>query len=206
VLRRLYTPPVAMRITARMSAAGLVPFGDGDLVLPGRYTVEVDDPEVGTMQVEVVVEGGRPVCEALEVRRHHGGPPVSAESLRRVALGRYLRASAALAAMRVRENQDGSMTVEPVEANDADEAGRLRDADKRAGGRGRRRTITDDHLREVAAVYTAELVRAREGGQRAPTAAVAKRWAVAAPTASRWVRLAREAGHLGPPRDREGQA
>lgn len=187
-----------MRVTGQLGG-GFAPFGDadGDLVLPGRYVVEVDEPSVGhTLELQVVIDDGRPVCESLTVRRRPGGPAVSAETIRKVTLGRYLRASAAVAAMRARANSDGSMTLEPIEPTD--DAAALVDADRRAAGRGRRRAITDDHLAEVARVYEAELGRVRDSGQAGPTAAVAKQWKVAAPTASRWVREARRRGHLPP--------
>lgn len=177
-----------MRITGRLGG-GFTPFGDADgLYLPSRYSFEVDDTPAGVLVVDVVVEDGRPVAESVAVRRHPGGPSVTAESLRRIALGRYLRASAAVAAMSGSQNADGSITLEPVDASvDADA---LVDADRRAAGRGRRREITAAHLIEVARVYQA--------GQPRPTTAVAEAWNVSVPTASRWVREARRRGHLPP--------
>ncbi len=196
-VRLRYGPSVGIRITGRLGG-GFVPFGDpeGHLFLPCRYTLEDDEAAAGNLEVDVVVEDGRPIAERVIVQRRPGGPSVTAESLRTIPLGRYLRASAVIAAMKGEQKDDGSITLEPVEAtSDADT---LVDADRRAAGRGRRRTVTADHLAEVARVYEAELGRAREGGQAGPTAAVARHWTVARPTASRWVRLARERGFLAP--------
>lgn len=53
-----------------------------------------------------------------------------------------------------------------------------------------RRTITDDLLREVAAVYRREI-------DHAPTVAVGRHLGVAMRTARLYVRRARDAGHLG---------
>lgn len=187
-----------MKMQVTIRGGGLAPFGDAGLVLPGRYTAEIEFDadeaatlKVGGVRLDVVVENGQPVCEAVTVRRHSDPEmgPVTAERLRGIALVRLLRASAAAAAMRdAQRNPDGSWTFEPAGPADA---GRLIDADRRAAGRGRRREVTPAHLKEVAAVY-------RAAGPNAPTSAVAKKWKVARPTASRWVARARDAGLLGP--------
>lgn len=57
--------------------------------------------------------------------------------------------------------------------------------------RNRNRKITDDLLREVAEVYRANV-------DNGPTQAVAERFVKAPSTAALYVKLARNAGHLGP--------
>jgi hypothetical protein len=56
----------------------------------------------------------------------------------------------------------------------------------------RRRVATSDHLRQVAEVYRAAL-----SDGEPPTLAVAERFSTSHSNAARWVRQAREAGHLG---------
>jgi hypothetical protein len=111
------------------------------------------------------------------------------EMLRKVTLRRYLRESAIAYSIRVTV-QDG---VEVVSASGTgDERLLTRAAQHRA-----RRQITDEFLREVAAVYSE--------AETKPTVAVMRQFHGARATASRWIREARNRGFIPEQATKENQ-
>jgi len=160
------------------SDEGMVPYGTEGLYLQTRYAFEVDDPECPVLlEIHVAVVDGQPRCAELRCRPRLGGPPVSSESLRRVALARYLRDSTTLYSVRVEFDEDGRVMFEQTTGT-GDEALLARAA------RAPRRQMTDDLLRDVARVYSEAYSK--------PTLAVMRRFHVSRPTAGRWVALARD--------------
>jgi hypothetical protein len=158
---------------------GMVPYGTEGLHLPPHYAVKVDDPDCPVLvEVHVAVVDGQPRCAELRCRPRPGGPPVSSESLRRVALARYLRISTEMYSGRVEFNEHGEvMFVQTTGPGDEPLLAR-------AAQRGPRKQMTDELLRDVARVYSE--------AKSKPTLAVMRRFHVSRPTAGRWVALARK--------------
>jgi hypothetical protein len=166
----------------------MVPYGTEGLQLPPRYAVEVDDPNCPVLvEVHVVVVDGQPRCAELRCRPKSGGPPVTSESLRRVALARYLRESTTAYAQRVEFDEHGQV-VFAQSTGTGDQPLLARAAQKRP-----RQQMTDELLRKVARVYSE--------AESKPTLAVMRHFYLSRPTAGRWVGLAREHGFLPPASD-----
>ncbi len=162
---------------------GLVPYGTEGLHLPPRYAVEVDDPECPFLvEIHVAVVDGQPRCAELRCRPRPGGPPVTSEGLRRVALARYLRESTVAYAEHLVLDEHGEVMFGRATGT-GDESLLARAAQRRP-----RRQMTDDLLRDVARVYTE--------AESKPTVAVMRHFQVSRPTAGRWVMTARERGFL----------
>jgi hypothetical protein len=165
---------------------GMVPYGTvGGLHLPPRYAVAVNDPDCPVLvEVHVAVVDGQPRCAELRCRPRPDGPPVSSESLRRVALARYLRQSAAMYSIRVSLDEKGDVIFMQATGT-GDEADLAQ-----AAGRQPRRQMTEDLLRDVARVYSEATSK--------PVLAVMRRFELSRPTAGRWVMEARKRGFLPP--------
>lgn len=184
----------------------------GPFALPERIwaTITPDDASVPVCRLEVVVEHGRPVCNGLRLERRPGGPPVTGTELRAVPVAEYVRRAAdeLLRELVATENPDGPVTLTdpqfgtvPVNSERFDDqhvairvVGLTLTKAYRATTRAPRKRgpITDDVLREVAAVY-----RAASFAGPAPTNAVRDQMGVSRATAGRWVAMARERGLLG---------
>lgn len=164
-----------------LGGADMTPYGSEGLYLMTRYAVEVDDPESPVIsEVHVEVIDGKPECIELRCWPRPGGAPVSSEALRSVPLRRYLRQSTTLYSERVEFH--GEVELHSATGT-GDEPLLIRAAKQRP-----RQEMTDEFLREVAAVYSE--------AESKPTAAVMARFPSSRATASRWVALARERGFL----------
>lgn len=155
-----------------------------------RFWLVVDDPELAyLLELGVDSRDGTAKCVELCCRQREGGPPVTAEGLRRVRVSRYLADPTIHEVWQRRPQSSGRTLYTPVVGGD-DLADYLR-ARRREERRGRRR-ITDDDLRRVADVYRVALASGA-----APTAEVeAKLRLQSRAQAARWVAKAREAGYL----------
>jgi hypothetical protein len=155
-----------------------VSLGPG-LIVPREQRLSTD---VGPYEVElhVVFEEGRFVCDRLTVERKLGGPPVTTEGIREIPVAALVRAAAEVSIWRSRSTDDGGIKAVP---------GWPLQVPTRAPGAG----PGDEHLRAVAATY--QLAYAT--GAR-PTKAVMERFGLPRATASRWIALARKRGLLGP--------
>ncbi len=170
---------------------GLVPYGTEGLHVMPRYAFEVDDPQCPTLlEIHVAVIDGQPQCAELRCRPRPGGPPVTSESLRWVALSQYVRASAELYCVRVVGHDEGQVVVSATGTGDGPLLAR-------AAQQHPRQQMTDELLRDVARVYS-------EAGSK-PTIAVMRRFHLSRPTAGRWVGIARKRGFLPklPPKARK---
>lgn len=163
-----------------VSAVGMVPYGSEGILLPRRYAVEIDDPDCPVL-VELHVEmiDDQPRCSELRLRPKPEGPTVMSENLRQIPLAKYLRESTAMYSMRIEFDDEGEVLF--AQATGSSDIPPL----ARAGNRRQRRQITDEFLRQVAKVYTAN-VRSK------PTLAVMRHFPTSRATASRWVAAARE--------------
>jgi len=147
---------------------------------PHRLRVEQDG-----YRVEVVAAydagDGRFVCDQLTIRRRQGGPPVTSEALREVAVAELVRLAIYEQVVKALPQAQTPVT--------------LSERARAGGGPG------DQDLRAVVNTY----VFAHLAG-RPPVKAVMERLGLPRSTANRWVALARERGLLGPatPRKAEG--
>jgi len=182
-------------VVTRNRARGFVPIA-GNLMVPGCYTVAVDDPAC-PYRVELDVEvdrGSQPRCVQLRTFQRDEGSPVTGEGLRRVKVTEYVRSSVLAAAMRITETREGTVWMEPVgEDDDPDPFTTWR----RTGGRGRGR-LTGDELVQVASIYR-EAVKLN----KPPTETVKKVLNLSRSTAGRQVMEARRRGFLEPAKPRQ---
>ena len=186
----------AMRVRS-VAASGFGGEGEmieyGNVRLPARFKAEAtgdDLPYRVTLTGVATVEDGAQ-WEEVVVSRVEGGPPVTSAGVRAVPFGRILRLAV-----------EGF--AEEVVRTPTDAAGGR--ALPLTGGtplvdevlhRRRRWLLTDEHLREVAAVYR-QGSKLPPAGLPAPTEAVRKHFGVPHPTAARWVATARARGLLEP--------
>lgn len=189
-----------------------------DFAVPASFPVTVapDDAALPVCHILVAFEGRKPTCADLRLEQRE--QPIDGTMLRKVPLSTYLREAVAHAAFRftrdraaaekAREELGGQVGRE--REVDGEPAWVFREPDKsmsadvlevrgvaKKSSRQPRRGIplTDDDLRDIAAMYR-EAVRV----SRAPTEALAQRMGVSRPTMSRWIAKARERGFLGPAR------
>ena len=198
----------AFEIDTHRGDAELVPFGE-KLALPERFeaTITPHDPQQPVCHLTIALEDGRPVCTSMTLDRQGASSRITSVNLR-VPLSEYVRAAIDHGRIGHRrfaaEGQltataggetlpvyseptgDGYRAIPTVGAGDTPD---YAEATKRR----RRRVIDDALMRKVAATYKAALA-AGEG----PTQAIAHQEYVSRSTASRWVKEARKAGHLGP--------
>jgi hypothetical protein len=186
----------------------VVPLGEGIAVHKYVY-YDLDEPWLPYL-ARAVVENtlAGPRCVDLRLIARPGGPPVTPEGLRRVPLGKVVRA--------VERHQDVLHTMDqasleglPSHMREAIGEGPAwgaggrrargdRDAYRRALARqraeGRRWRLDEATLHEVAAVY-----REANAVGKWPTAAVQEQFGLATRgQAAKWVRRARQEGQLAP--------
>lgn len=158
------------------------------------------DEQVGPWEVVISWRegvGGAVVCTGLALSLRQGAPVAAVTS----TLVRALPVAALIAAARrERFAEAGGHLVEAVaEGQVVDVSAKLLDGLTTASQAwsavptGRRRELGPQHFRDVAAEYS----KAENTGSP-PLMAVEKRWTVSRPTASRWVKEARDLGLLPP--------
>jgi hypothetical protein len=158
-----------------------------DVRVPAALTATFEFEQDHTFALELAMREGHPVCERVEVARNPARGPLTGDELRRIPLANWIEFAYTGSAM-IRTHLEGTVgTWEPIESEE--EVERVADLLTRSR---RRNAITDTFLRDVAKVY-----REHEGA--APTAAVKEAFLVSHSTAARYVRLARERGHLPKP-------
>lgn len=146
--------------------------------LPEAFTARWEHETDHTVEMDVKVIGGQPVCDAIRVQRNPARPPLSGAELRRLPVANWLAFACQQAALRA---PGGGLlvpiTTEAEAAEAADEIGR----------RLKRRRVTDELLREVASVYNSS--------DDAPEA-VKDTFYVSLSQAFRYIKKAREAGFI----------
>jgi hypothetical protein len=144
-----------------------------------RFIVKGDH----TVEMEIGVEEGAPVCNVVKVIRHPGRPSLTGHELRRFPLGDWVT----YACSRFGVGNQGGITTTGAKW----QSEQYRSDIERVVRRSRRRnTVTDDFLRDVARVY-------RANADSAPVAAVRDAFGpIAYSTAARYVKLARDRGFL----------
>lgn len=179
-----------MNPPAKRKPTNFIPLGPG-LGAPREFTFRVEEERLYSLEADVVYEqpiGGRMghfVVDRLTVRRRDDGPPITSEGLRQIPVAAFLRLAVEGSLLRVgptiREGNKSTWKLTPTGPIALSERAR-------AGG-----GPSEDDLRAVADVYQLAHVT---GG--APTKTVMERLGLPRSTASRWVRMARERGLLGP--------
>jgi hypothetical protein len=175
-------------VTADESPPTLVAWGR-NLALPIRFVVNAEGLYRVRLKIHVAEDG--PSCQEVCCEQMEGGIPVAADALRRVPLGRLVRDGLRLAAWRPLARDETGLIIA---AGSFATGGEVDEAQRETVGAKRRWQLTDEHLAEVALVYTENRRNAK--GVRAPTAAVEEHFSVPRSTAGRWVAAARTAGLL----------
>ena len=176
--------------TPRRKPMNFIELGPG-LGAPREFTFSVEEERLYSLEADVVYEqpvGGRMghfVVDRLTIRRREDGPPVTTEGLRQIPVAAFLHIALEGRLMRVgptvREGNKSTWELTwagPIALSERAQAG---------GGPG------DEDLRAVADVYHLAYVTGA-----APTKTVMERLGLPRSTASRWIRMARERGLLGP--------
>jgi hypothetical protein len=179
-----------MDTPAKRRPTNFISLGPG-LGAPREFTFRVEEERLYSLEADVVYEqpvGGRMghfVVDRLTIRRREDGPPVTTEGLRQLPVAAFLRLAV----------EGNLLRVGPTEYDDRTSSWKLTPTGPialseraRAGG-----GPSEQDLRAVADVYQLAHVT---GG--APTKTVMQRLGLPRSTASRWVRMARERGLLGP--------
>lgn len=139
------------------------------------------------VELEVNLEDGTVVCDGIRLERNPGKASLTASELRR--LGPYLAGmieqALSMAAMTPRPSAPGKGAWGPARDEE------LSHVKKTTRRRMARRSVGDNFLKEVALVY-------RNNLDQQPRQAVAEAFTVAPSTATRYIKLAREKGFLGP--------
>jgi hypothetical protein len=159
-----------------------------------RSEFEILDITTGpTVEVEIVLHDGRPEVDEVKVSRRAGDPEIDAKFLREIPLGQI--AESAVVQMELWARREWAETS-------ADSPGPIgpdvshpywKPVTESVAAR-RRRSVTDELLREVAAVYQADTT-----GK--PTKAVKEHFPTSQRNAARYVALAKERGFINQTED-----
>jgi hypothetical protein len=160
----------------------LVPFGKEFFLRPRFSDRRAIRNLPYVVEIEVALEGGRFVCEALRAERKKGGPPVTSEGIRKLPVGGLIRTAAMENIYRVRKNPTARDSVTTTKAH--------------LGGFERFAAAgpTDEALEYVALVY-----RLAYACNENPTQAVTEAFGLPRSTAERWVSRARDLGLIDTP-------
>jgi hypothetical protein len=172
-----------MKMTTRPHReAGFATIGRG-LVVPRRFTAHLrpdtsDDAPPFAVTLDAELAGGRYQCTRLELEQVEGGPPVDGEGIRTVAVRHLIRAAAShnIYGEKQAAGTDDGQPLVPLSWSLPD----VSDGP------------TDENLRVVAVAYSLAYVCGLP-----PLRHVEEALGLARSTAGRWVKLARDRGHLG---------
>ena len=158
----------------------------GEARYPTRFTARFEYPENHTIELGLDIEDEAPVCDVIRLQRHPERPSLNGSELRRLPLRDMITFAVAQAAhTRRASSSEGTSVWGPATEHQMAAIGP--DISRRA----RRNSVTDDLLRDVARVYQANV-------EHQPREAVRETFTVSAASASRYIKLARQRGFLGP--------
>lgn len=151
----------------------------GDVAVPNPFWVDANFAEIPCLvQLRVVVDKGRLVCDALECQRRTDGPILTTEGLRKIPVKRLIREGAFRVVGRGAEKiKDQILVSQTFSWLPTDIA---------------KHGPTDDAMGAVAMIY-----RVAHALGDPPTTAVAEVLSLSRSTAGRWVTTARRKGFLG---------
>lgn len=155
-----------------------------DARIPSPFTARFEFPDDHAAELDIAIQDGSPVCDAIRIERNPKKPSLSGNELRRMPLRDWVNFAVGHVALMPREGEPGVATLTSATAEE------VRAITRAADRAPRRRKITDDHLREVARFY-------RNNVDDNPRDAVMETFGVKAAMASRYIKLARERGFLG---------
>jgi hypothetical protein len=162
--------------------AKFISLGPG-LAAPAAFTFS-GEGQAHSLEASVVFEEGRFIIDQLTFRRRKGGPPITTESIRQSRLATLLHLAVESQVVESTPTDDGGYkaawphwSIKPALSERA-----------RAGG-----GPSDEDLRSIATVYQVAYALGAP-----PTRTVMERFGLPRSTASRWIRVARERGLLGP--------
>jgi hypothetical protein len=138
------------------------------IAAPLAFTYRVELEGLYSLDFEATYEQGRYVVNQLTIRRREDGPPVTSEGIREIPVHALMRVAL----------ERYLSTLEPLELSE-----------QAKGGRG----PTEQDLRAIAITHQVAYTT-----NNPPTRTVMQRFDLPRSTASRWVRMARERGLLGP--------
>lgn len=151
---------------------------------PVSFTDRMGNKQRYDVEAEVVFEEGRYVCDRLTIRRQEGGAPVTTEGIRAIPVAMLLHVAVESWVAETTPTEDGGYRAAwphwPVLPGLSERA-------KAGGG------PSDEDLRTIATAYQVAYATGA-----APTKTVMQRFELPRSTASRWIRMARERGLLGP--------
>jgi hypothetical protein len=161
----------------------LISLGPG-LTAPERFTYHVELGWGGgeyNIDLDVVFEAGRFVVDRLTIQRSEYGRPITTEGIREIGVATLLHQAVELNVMHTEATGDGGYKATwptmPILSQHA-----------RTGG-----GPSDEDLRVLAMVYQVAYATGTP-----PTKTVMLRLGLPRSTASRWIRMARNRGLLGP--------
>lgn len=170
--------------------------------VPERLRAEVSDMGLpAVIEIEVAVRDGEVACERVALRSIQGGPPITGQMLRDLPvaqLASVLMANCALISDLSHAAWGGLDTSRVFVTGGESAPDEVYESVRQLTTPRRRRRVTDELLREVAAAYRENV------DTGAPTKAVAEKLTVSHSTAARYVAQARDRGFLG--RTRAGLA
>jgi hypothetical protein len=184
-----------MDTPAKRKPTNFIPIGPG-LGAPREFTFRVEEEEeegLYSLEADVIYEqpvGGRMghfVVDRLIIRRREDGPPVTTEGLREIPVAAFLRLALEGSLLRIgpterdEERRTSSWKLTPL--------GPIALSERAQAGGG----PSDADLRAVADIYQLAYLTGA-----APTKTVMQRLDLPRSTASRWIRIARDRGLLGP--------
>lgn len=176
-------PGVKFSATWDMLRHGWADIGNG-VDLPAAFTATFAVEKDHTVYMDIAVEDGAPVCNAIRVIRADGRPSLSGHELRRFPLAEWLSFACSMVGV---ANQGGQKTTAATWGSEEYRAaveGVVRQAKRH------NRRASPEFLQDVARVY-----KAARG--TAPVEAVRETFGpMGHSTAARYVKLAREAGYL----------
>jgi len=180
-----------MDTPAKRKPTNFIPIGPG-LGAPREFTFRVEEEGLYSLEADVIYEqpvGGRMghfVVDRLTIRRREDGPPVTTEGLREIPVAAFLRLALEGSLLRIgpterdEERRTSSWKLTPL--------GPIALSERAQAGGG----PSDADLRAVADIYQLAYLTG------APTKTVMQRLDLPRSTASRWIRIARDRGLLGP--------
>lgn len=159
----------------------------GDSELPEqfglRYRPTAGEP---SWRLDFAVRAGVVECRRFTIEATEDGREIRSSDLRALRVEDLLESACVNVAVRREVDEDGHERL----ARDLQDRHFGTTSAVRSARRGARRKVTDDALREVAAVY-------RDNVDSQPTEAVRAHLGVELRTARLWVKRARDAGFLG---------
>jgi hypothetical protein len=155
----------------------------GDAFMLSEFTARFDQDGLPLVALDIAVMDGTPLCRGVHVTPRPEGPGITGQELKRIPIASWMRQACRHAAVPKTLGEVGlsfALAASDAEREELDRSLRRR-----------HRRLTDEFLREVAAVYSDFL-------DDSPVEAVKAKWPTSYSSAARWVSEARARGFLPP--------